>query len=68
MAQVVFEIDPKTGEKKITVEGVKGGSCTDITAGLVKGNKVVSQDNTCEMYEGEVRPDYLEQGTDDSNS
>jgi hypothetical protein len=59
MAKVLVTINPKTGEVQYQVEGVVGGTCTDITRLLTQHNEVVEQRLTAEFCEPETLPDYI---------
>lgn len=55
MSEIIIRINP-TGDTTVTVEGIKGISCTDITKALEKalGGDIISSQNTLEYYEEEV--------------
>jgi hypothetical protein len=57
--QVTVVINPKSGEMTLEVNGVSGGSCTDITAQLVKANEQKEQTLTAEYSTPDVLPDYI---------
>ena len=65
MPKVTVQIDPKTQEMILEVDGVKGGKCTDITAALVANNEVVDQQFTEEHHVPEELPDYITDQTGD---
>lgn len=49
---VTIPKDPSKGKVTIEVNGVKGISCKDLTAALIKATgDVERQDETCEFYE-----------------
>ncbi len=55
MPEILFNID-KDGNITITVEGVSGGSCTDLTKELEEAFGIVlDQQYTSEYYEEEER-------------
>lgn len=55
MADIIFNISPD-GDITITVQGVKGQSCTELTADLEAAlGVVVDQQHTSEYYEEEAR-------------
>lgn len=59
MAQVIVQINPKTQEVTLEVNGVKGSKCTDITAAIVQNNEVLDQYVTEEYHTPEELPDYI---------
>lgn len=65
MPKITVQIDPKTQEMTLEVNGVKGGKCTDITAALVQNNDVVDQQFTEEYHVPEELPDYITDQTDE---
>lgn len=62
--KVTVTIDPKTNEVKYEVEGVMGGSCTDITEALLKGNEHMDTQFTEEYCVPEELPDYVQEELD----
>lgn len=65
MPKVTVQIDPKTQELTLEVNGVKGGKCTDITAALLADNEVVDQQYTEEYCVPEELPDYITDQTEE---
>lgn len=59
MARVEVKINPKTHEYTISVDGVQGGKCTDITAALIANNQHVDTQYTSEYCAPEELPDYI---------
>ena len=57
--EVEVVIDPKTREVSFEVKGMIGTGCTDLTNALTQGKQVLEQSTTCEYYETQDRPDYI---------
>jgi hypothetical protein len=55
MAELIFTVTKK-GESSVRVEGIKGGSCQQLTDGIEQelGGIVVEDEPTPEMFEREV--------------
>jgi hypothetical protein len=64
MAKVNVTIDPKTHEVKYEVQGVQGGTCTDLTKVLTQSNEVLDMQYTEEYCSTDTLPDYVEEMAD----
>lgn len=64
--EVEVVIDPKTREMTFEIKGMSGTGCSDLTNALVQGKQELERTNTCEYYEEQERPDYIDQGGDGS--
>lgn len=63
--EIEVVIDPKTNEMTFEIKGMQGTGCTDLTNALTQGKQVLEQTNTCEYYEGQERPDYVDSGNNE---
>lgn len=57
--QVEVVIDPKTNEVTYEIKGMVGTGCTDLMEALTKGQQVLHQEQTCEYFGSNERPDYV---------
>ncbi len=63
--EIEVVIDPVTRERTYEIKGMQGTGCTDLTNALTQGSKVLEQTNTCEYYEEQGRPDYIDSGSNE---
>lgn len=60
--EVEVVIDPVTREMTFEIKGMQGTGCSDLANALTAGKQELERTNTCEYYEGQERPDYIDNG------